>query len=135
MSRPLPSTLLIGEELPDHAEMIGQSDVMRTVRAKIAAAMKTNSTVLITGETGTGKYLAAQLIHLGSTRKARPLVVINCAALPDTLLESELFGHERGAFTGAVSCYPGKLKLAEGGPVLLDEIGDMSDVSQAKVLN
>ncbi|PYT06911.1 MAG: sigma-54-dependent Fis family transcriptional regulator [Acidobacteria bacterium] len=120
---------------PDQAEMIGGSSVMRAVRAKIAAATRTDSTVLITGETGTGKYLAAELIHLGSSRKARPLSVINCAALPDALLESELFGHERGAFTGAVSGYPGKLKLAEGGTVLLDEIGDMSDLSQAKVLN
>ena len=103
--------------------MIGGSSVMRAVRAKISC------------ETGTGKYLAAQLIHLGSSRKARPFIVINCAALPDALLESELFGHERGAFTGAVTGYPGKLKLADGGTVLLDEIGDMSDVSQAKVLN
>src|SRR5213593_327697 len=121
--------------LPDRAEMIGGSSVMRAVRAKIQAAMRTESTVLITGETGTGKYLAAELIHLGSTRRTRPLSIINCAALPEPLLESELFGHERGAFTGAVAGYPGKLKLAEGGTVLLDEIGDMSHNSQAKVLN
>src|SRR2546428_6044924 len=120
---------------PEQAEMVGGSAIMRAVRTRIAAAMRTDSTVLITGETGTGKFLAAELIHLGSSRGTRPLTVINCAALPDPLLESELFGHERGAFTGAVSGYPGKLKLAEGGTVLLDEIGDMSDVSQAKVLN
>src|SRR5437867_2722237 len=120
---------------PEQAEMVGASAIMRTVRARIAAAMRSDSTVLITGETGTGKFLAAELIHLGSSRGARPLTVINCAALPDALLESELFGHERGAFTGAVTGYPGKLKLAEGGTVLLDEIGDMSDVSQAKILS
>jgi transcriptional regulator with PAS, ATPase and Fis domain len=97
--------------------------------------MRSDSTVLITGETGTGKFLATELIHLGSSRRARPLTVINCAALPDPLLESELFGHERGAFTGAVTGYPGKLKLAEGGTVLFDEIGDMSDLSQAKILS
>lgn len=108
---------------------------MRSVRARIEAATRADSTVLITGETGTGKYLAAELIHVRSSRSARPLAVINCAALPDPLLESELFGHERGAFTGAVSSYPGKLKLAEGGTVLLDEIGDMSAASQAKILN
>src|SRR5262245_9974554 len=135
MSQARPSTPPMGDGPPDQAEMIGESAVMKTVRAKIAAAMRTNSTVLVTGETGTGKYLAAQLIHFGSARGGRPLVVINCAALPDTLLESELFGHERGAFTGAVSGYPGKLKLADRGTVLLDEIGDMSDMSQAKVLN
>jgi len=93
-----------------------------------------DSHVLITGETGTGKELAAQYIHGHSSRRAKPLVTINCAALPDGLLESELFGYERGAFTGAMSSYSGKLKLADGGTVLFDEIGDMSPYAQAKIL-
>jgi DNA-binding NtrC family response regulator len=94
----------------------------------------TNSHVLITGETGTGKELAAQYIHQHSARHAKPLVTINCAALPDGLLESELFGYERGAFTGALSAYAGKLKHADGGTVLFDEIGEMSPYAQAKIL-
>jgi transcriptional regulator with PAS, ATPase and Fis domain len=94
----------------------------------------TDSHVLITGETGTGKELAAQYIHQQSMRRTRPVVFINCAALPDGLLESELFGYERGAFTGAISAYSGKLKLADGGTVLFDEIGDMSPYAQAKIL-
>jgi len=135
MSASIPSQLPPLRGSPEHVEMIGGSAIMTAVRTRIAAAMRSDSTVLITGETGTGKFLAAELIHLGSSRGARPFTVINCAALPDPLLESELFGHERGAFTGAVTGYPGKLKLAEGGTVLLDEIGDMSDVSQAKILS
>ena len=94
----------------------------------------TDSHVLITGETGTGKELAAQYIHQHSARSTKPLVTINCAALPDGLLESELFGYERGAFTGALSSYAGKLKLADGGTVLFDEIGEMSPYAQAKIL-
>jgi transcriptional regulator with PAS, ATPase and Fis domain len=90
--------------------------------------------VLVTGETGTGKELAAQYIHDQSARRGKPLMAINCAALPDGLLESELFGYERGAFTGAGSSYPGKLRLADHGTVLFDEIGDMSLYAQAKIL-
>jgi len=94
----------------------------------------TDAHVLVTGETGTGKELAAQYIHDQSARRTRPLMAINCAALPDGLLESELFGYERGAFTGAASSYPGKLRLADHGTVLFDEIGDMSLYAQAKIL-
>lgn len=94
----------------------------------------TDSHVLITGETGTGKELAAEYIHQQSTRRTKPLLSINCAALPEGLFESELFGYERGAFTGATSSYPGKLKLGDGGTVLFDEIGDMSLYAQAKIL-
>ena len=94
----------------------------------------TESHVLITGETGSGKELAAQYMHQHSARRGKPLIPINCTALPDGLLESELFGYEKGAFTGAVSSYPGKLKHAQGGTVLFDEIGDMSPYAQAKIL-
>jgi DNA-binding NtrC family response regulator len=114
--------------------MIGNSLAMWKVKTYLRKVAMTDSNVLITGETGTGKELAAQYIHEHSTRRAKPLLTINCAALPDGLLESELFGYERGAFTGAQSPYPGKLKLAYGGTVLLDEIGEMSPYAQAKIL-
>ncbi len=95
---------------------------------------KTDCTVLIAGETGTGKELAVELIHRHSPRSQQPLVVINCAAIPDTLLESELFGHERGAFTGAYARQKGAMQAANGGTLFLDEIGDMSLIAQAKIL-
>ena len=90
--------------------------------------------MLITGETGTGKEKVAELVHWHSSRRGKPMVCINCAAVPENLLESELFGYERGAFTGAFSTYPGKLALAEGGTVFLDEIFEMSPYMQAKIL-
>jgi transcriptional regulator with PAS, ATPase and Fis domain len=114
--------------------MIGESRSLRSILASIAKAASTESTVLITGETGTGKELAAELIQYNSARRAKPLVGINCAAIPDTLLESELFGYERGAFTGAHAAFEGKLQRAEGGTVLFDEIGDMTPYAQAKLL-
>jgi transcriptional regulator with PAS, ATPase and Fis domain len=114
--------------------LIGSSLAMWKVRTYLRKVAMTDSQVLITGETGTGKELAAQYIHHHSARRAKPLVTINCAALPDGLLESELFGYEKGAFTGATSSYSGKLKLADGGTVLFDEIGDMSPYAQAKIL-
>jgi transcriptional regulator with PAS, ATPase and Fis domain len=114
--------------------MVGNSLPMWKVKTYLRKVAVTDSHVLITGETGTGKELAARYIHRHSTRHTKPLVTINCAALPDGLLESELFGYERGAFTGAVSSYAGKLKLADGGTVLFDEIGDMSLYAQAKIL-
>jgi transcriptional regulator with PAS, ATPase and Fis domain len=116
------------------ATMIGGSSAMREIKAYILRIATTDCTVLITGETGTGKELAAEAIHRNSPRRQRPFVCINCAALPDSLLESELFGYERGAFTGAYSSYAGKLKLAEGGTVFFDEIGDMTQYAQAKIL-
>jgi transcriptional regulator with GAF, ATPase, and Fis domain len=115
-------------------QMVGSSEPMQRVYKFLEKASGTDATVLITGETGTGKELAARALHDNSPRATRPFVAINCAALPDTLLESELFGHERGAFTGAVAAKPGKLELADRGTVFLDEIGDLSPVAQAKLL-
>jgi DNA-binding NtrC family response regulator len=114
--------------------MIGQSSAIRAIKDYIAKAARTDSNVLITGETGTGKELIAELIHKNSARADRALVCVNCAAIPDSLLESELFGYERGAFTGAHASQDGKLKLADEGTLFLDEIGDMSRFAQAKVL-
>ena len=117
-----------------HVRMMGFGHRMRELHAYVRQVAATDSTVLITGETGTGKEVTAALIHQTSRRRLRPLVHINCAAIPDTLLESELFGYERGAFTGANVASAGKLKLADGGTVLFDEIGDMSVYAQAKIL-
>lgn len=114
--------------------MIGNSIVMKDIKDYLKKVSNTDSNVLITGETGTGKEVTAKLIHRNSPRRNKPFICINCAALPENLLESELFGYDRGAFTGAYSTYPGKLKLADGGAVLLDEIGDMSPYAQAKIL-
>ena len=114
--------------------MIGESEPMRNIREYLHRVAGTDSTVLITGETGTGKELAAQVIHRSSSRREKPLVCVNCAALPETLVESELFGYDRGAFTGAVAAKPGKFELAGGGSVFLDEIGDMDPYAQAKLL-
>ena len=119
---------------PHAPVMIGDSPAMRAMRASLATVAATESTVLITGETGTGKELVAQYLHRHSSRRAQPLVCINCAAIPDSLLESELFGYERGAFTGAQTPKVGQLQLANGGTVFLDEIGDMSLYAQAKIL-
>jgi DNA-binding NtrC family response regulator len=118
----------------DHSALIGNSQIMHTIRKQVEHLATSDSTVLITGETGTGKDLLAHLIHRGSKRHHKPMVCINCAAVPDSLLEGELFGFEKGAFTGAHAFYEGKLKLAEGGTVFFDEIGDMSLNAQAKLL-
>jgi DNA-binding NtrC family response regulator len=118
-------------ELPDHM-LVGNSLAMQELREFLPKISSVNNNVLITGETGTGKECAARQIHLQSPRCKKPLVCLNCAALPDSLLESELFGFERGAFTGANTTYPGKLKLADGGSIFFDEIGDMSLLAQAK---
>lgn len=114
--------------------MVGESRVVRAIMAHISKVASTDSTVLITGETGTGKELVAELIHETGPRRGKPLVRINCAAIPDSLLESELFGYERGAFTGAHTAHAGKLELANGGTAFFDEIGDMTPYAQAKVL-
>jgi DNA-binding NtrC family response regulator len=113
---------------------IGHSEAMRELREKIQRAAATRSNVLITGETGTGKELTAQAIHSQGSRRDNAFICVNCAAIPDGLLESELFGYERGAFTGANSSQDGKVKLAGGGTLVLDEIGEMSLSAQAKIL-
>jgi transcriptional regulator with PAS, ATPase and Fis domain len=114
--------------------MIGESRPMQEIKAYLSRAASTDSNILITGETGTGKELAAEFVHRESSRRNRPFITVNCAAIPDSLLESELFGYERGAFTGAQTSRDGRLKNADGGTVFLDEIGDMSPNAQAKIL-
>jgi transcriptional regulator with GAF, ATPase, and Fis domain len=114
--------------------VIGSTKRWKDVLAQAARVAKTETTVLLTGESGTGKEVVARFIHHGSRRSNGPFVAINCAALPDHLLESELFGHERGAFTGAVQAKPGRIEQANGGVLFLDEIGEMSPAVQAKVL-
>jgi DNA-binding NtrC family response regulator len=117
-----------------HRPLIGDSKSMKDLKAYLHKIAPTDSTVLVTGETGTGKELVAELIHCSSPRATRPFVCVNCAALPENLVESELFGFDRGAFTGAVAGKKGKFELADGGTVLLDEIGDMNLHAQAKIL-
>jgi DNA-binding NtrC family response regulator len=114
--------------------MIGLSSSMQTAKLAMAKVASSSCNVLITGETGTGKEIAAEFIHRHSSRRDGAFVCINCAAIPDSLIESELFGHTRGAFTGAESLRDGLLTSANGGTVLLDEIGDMSLFAQAKIL-
>ena len=114
--------------------MVGESRVVRQLREQIAMAAPTNGRVLIYGENGTGKELVARTLHTQSHRRSGPFVEVNCAAIPEELIESELFGHVRGAFTGAVADRRGKFEGADGGTLFLDEIGDMSLKTQAKVL-
>lgn len=123
-----------GDALRHGDRFIGRSVASRRLRSQLARISAANSSVLITGETGTGKELVAELVHLNSKRAAKPFVCLNMAALPDTLVENELFGHDRGAFTGAMAAQDGKLAAANGGTVFLDEIGDASPLAQAKLL-
>jgi two-component system response regulator AtoC len=119
----------------DHdRKLFGKSAAMQKVHSLIEQAAPTNATILITGESGTGKELAARAIHKASTRCNRPFVSLNCAAIPDGLMESQLFGHERGAFTGADQKRKGKFELADNGTLLLDELGDLPGPLQAKLL-
>ena len=115
-------------------ELIGKSHMFQTVLHQVEQVASTDSTVLILGETGTGKGLIARRIHRLSLRRDRPLVTVNCAALPATLIESELFGHEKGAFTGAIERKIGRFELADGGTIFLDEVGDLPLELQAKLL-
>ncbi|HJT18122.1 MAG TPA: sigma-54 dependent transcriptional regulator [Thermoanaerobaculia bacterium] len=122
------------EEKERTYQLVGESAVMKDLRAQIELAAPTKATVLIQGESGTGKELVAREIHRASSRKSMPFVQVNCAAIPEELIESELFGHEKGSFTGAVRKQTGKFVAADGGTIFLDEIGDMSLRTQAKVL-
>ena len=118
----------------DLGKMIGYSESIKKVFEKIEKVATTDSTVLIHGESGTGKELVARAIHYNSERKSQPMIPVNCGAIPEELLESELFGHEKGAFTGAIRTRIGRFELAQAGTIFLDEIGDMSPTLQVKLL-
>ena len=118
----------------NHYGIVGRSRAMQEVITRAELVAETKSTILITGDTGTGKEMVARLIHHRSAQREMPLIKVNCAAIPDTLLESELFGHVRGAFTGATMTKRGKFALADGGSIFLDEIGTMSTAIQSKLL-
>ncbi|MGD8982803.1 MAG: sigma-54 dependent transcriptional regulator, partial [Desulfobacteraceae bacterium] len=122
------------EEKFHYDEIIGKSDAMQEIFGMISRVAPTDSTVLITGESGTGKELIAQAIHANSQRSYMPFIAISCGALPDTLLESELFGYEKGAFTGATHAKRGRFEMADGGTLFLDEIGDISLKTQVGLL-
>lgn len=122
------------ENLFDASRIIGRSPLMKAVLEMVATVAPTEASVLILGESGTGKELIANALHQGSNRSDKRFIKVNCAALPETLLESELFGHEKGAFTGAVGRRPGRFELADGGTIFLDEIGEMTPATQAKLL-
>jgi len=118
----------------DFQNLIGNSNAMRQVYAQVAQVAKTNVTVLLRGESGTGKEMIANAIHFNSLRAKKPLIKINCAALPETLIEAELFGYEKGAFTGAYKQKKGRFELADGGTLFLDEVGDLPLQTQVKLL-
>jgi Nif-specific regulatory protein len=118
----------------EYANMIGESGVMRQIYEQVSQVARTNATALLRGESGTGKELVARAIHQNSPRSAQPFIKVNCAALPESLFESELFGHERGAFTGAHARKKGRFELAQGGTLFLDEIGELPMTTQAKLL-
>jgi len=140
LSRAIEREILRSEnvELKERVErkyrLVGESAAMRKLRAEIAAAGPTNASVLISGENGSGKEIVAREIHRHSRRASKPFIAVNCAAIPEELIESELFGHERGAFTGAVGKRRGRFEMADGGTLFLDEVGDMSPRTQAKIL-
>ena len=118
----------------DFSELLGQSPAMLELKETLALVAPSEATVLITGESGTGKELVARALHNNSLRHESPFIAVNCAALPETLLESELFGHEKGAFTGAHQAKPGRFELADSGTLFLDEVAEMAAVTQAKLL-
>ncbi len=129
--------LVLREEIDQESmfeEIVGSSRALREVLARVEKVARTDSTVLITGETGTGKELIARAIHRRSQRAARALIKVNCAALPEALIASELFGHEKGAFTGALAQRLGRFELASGGSIFLDEIGELPAELQVALL-
>src|SRR4029079_16684374 len=115
-------------------EIVGTSAPLRATLARVSQVAPTDSTVLLTGETGTGKELVAHAIHKGSARSSHPFVSVNCAAIPPALIASELFGHEKGAFTGALQRRLGRFELADGGTIFLDEVGDLPSDTQLALL-
>jgi transcriptional regulator with GAF, ATPase, and Fis domain len=122
------------EAVQDFGEIVGRSSALRAVLHKVDQVAATDAPVLLLGETGTGKELMARAIHLRSGRSSRPLIAVNCAALPTSLIESELFGHEKGAFTGAAEARAGRFEIADGSTLFLDEIGDLDPALQVKLL-
>ena len=126
--------ITLRENLTRKWKLIGESQKIKDLREQMEMAARSNSRVLIFGESGTGKEVAARLMHEKSPRAGKPFIEVNCAAIPQELIESELFGHEKGSFTGAFEKKNGKFELADGGTLFLDEIGDMSLQTQAKVL-
>ncbi|MBA3644960.1 MAG: sigma-54-dependent Fis family transcriptional regulator [Gemmatimonadaceae bacterium] len=128
------TTRALREEMGLAGQMVGDSDVMKDVRRLIARVAPTDARVMITGESGTGKELVASAIHEGSERRDKPFIRVNCAAIPRDLVESEMFGHERGAFTGATQTRVGRFELAHKGTLFLDEVGDLGAEAQAKLL-
>ncbi|PLX73805.1 MAG: Fis family transcriptional regulator [Desulfuromonas sp.] len=134
MSELVEENRALKESIAKDSEMIGTSGPIKSLKEQIEIAAPTSGWVLITGENGTGKELVARSIHLNSQRKTKPFIEVNCAAIPEELIESELFGHEKGAFTGATAQRKGKFDQANGGTLFLDEIGDMSLKTQAKIL-
>jgi len=127
-------TKVLKKKIDSKYKMVGESEAICRVREMIDKVAPTDARVLITGENGTGKEVVARLIHAASQRAAQPLIEVNCAAIPSELIESELFGHVKGSFTGAIKDKAGKFEQADGGTLFLDEIGDMSLSAQAKVL-
>ena len=125
---------MLAEAKRPTTSIIGRSKVIQEVLRLVDQVADTNTTALISGETGTGKELVARAIHENSRRRKAPLIQVNCAAMPDTLLESELFGHEKGAFTGAITRRRGRFEEAQGGTIFLDEVGELSPIAQAKLL-
>src|SRR5262249_38700843 len=121
-------------QVATEVQLVGTSSAILDIEAKITRVGPTNATVLIRGESGAGKELVARAIHLASPRRQGPFVCLNCAALAESLLESELFGHEKGSFTGATERKIGKFEAAHGGTIFLDEIGEMNPSAQAKLL-
>ena len=126
--------VILAESSPERFEFIGETEVVKSLKEKILKAAPSSAPVLIAGENGTGKEIAARAVHLNSLRKDEPFIAINCAAIPEELIESEIFGYEKGAFTGANARKKGKFEAADGGTIFLDEIGDMSLRMQSKIL-